>query len=260
MSELSESGQPAAPLSDTVIVIPALNEESCVAETVARWQSLGPLEIRVVDNASTDATAAKATVAGATVLHESRRGYGAAAWQGVQQLPAACAWVLICSADGSDRLDAEEFRLWRRHAANGADLIAGDRVSRVESRDHLKAAQSFGNWLCCFLIRLGWGQTFRDMGSLRWIRRDALEQLNLQDRGFGWNVEMQVRAIEQGMRIVEIPVAYFPRTAGTSKISGNLLGTVRAGVGILRMFGRLNRTRQPLRPPATVEAKAGLAR
>jgi hypothetical protein len=214
----------------------------------------------VVDNGSLDATAAKATAAGATVLNESRRGYGAAAWQGVQQLPPACAWVLICSADGSDRLDADELRHWRRHADSGADLIAGDRVSHFESRDHLRAAQSLGNWLCCALIRLGWGQTFRDMGSLRWIRRSALELLNLQDRGFGWNVEMQVRAIEQGMCIVEVPVAYFPRTAGTSKISGNLFGTVRAGVGILHMFWKLNRTRQPLRPPATVEVKAGLAR
>lgn len=260
MNERTTSPGSRGLLTDTVIIIPALNEESCVADTVQRWQALAPLEIRVVDNGSTDATAAKATAAGATVLHESRRGYGAAAWQGIQQLPPTCAWVLICSADGSDRLDAEELRLWRRHVDNGADLIAGDRVSRYASRDHLKTAQSFGNWLCCVLIRLGWGRTFRDMGSLRWIRRDALERLNLQDRGFGWNVEMQVRAIEQRMRIVEIPVAYYPRTAGTSKISGNLFGTVRAGVGILRMFWQLNRTRQPLRPPVTVEAKAGLAR
>lgn len=260
MNERTHSPGSGTALTDTVLVIPALNEEGCVADTVRRWQALAPLEIRVVDNASTDATAARAAAAGATVQHEPRRGYGAAVWRGLQQLPPACARVMFCSADGSDRLEAEELAVWRRHADNGAVLIAGDRVSRFESRDHLKAAQSFGNWLCCVLIRLGWGQTFRDMGSLRWIRRDALEQLNLQDRGFGWNVEMQVRAIEQGMRIVELPVAYFPRTAGRSKISGNLLGTIRAGVGILRMFWQLNRTRQPLRLPAPGEVKAGLAR
>lgn len=247
-------------LADTVIIIPALNEEGCVAETVRRWQALQPLAIKVVDNASTDSTAERAREAGALVCHEPRRGYGAAVWRGLQELPPACTRVMFCSADGSDRLEPAEVAVWRRHADNGADLIAGDRVSRFESRDHLKAAQSFGNWLCCLLIRLGWGQTFRDMGSLRWISRDALEQLNLQDRGFGWNVEMQVRAIEQGMHIVELPVAYFPRTAGTSKISGNLLGTVQAGVGILRMFWQLNRTRQPLRTSTPVEAKARLAR
>jgi hypothetical protein len=98
------------------------------------------------------------------------------------------------------------------------------------------------------------------MGSLRWIRKDALEWLSLRDRGFGWNVEMQVRAIERGLRIVEIPVGYHPRLAGRSKISGNPLGTFRAGTGILRMFWRLNRTRQPRLAPAAMEVKTGLAR
>lgn len=230
-------------LGQTVVVLPALNEEACVAESVARWRRLRPLEIRVVDNGSTDATAARAAAAGASVLREPRRGYGAAAWRGIQQLPPGCAWVIFGAADGSDRLDATDLAAWMRAAEQGADLVLGDRVSRVEARHHLKAVQSLGNRLCCRLIQLGWGRRFRDMGSLRWIRREALERLALRDRGFGWNVEMQVRAIEHGLRCIELPVAYHPRRAGRSKISGNLLGTLRAGAGILRMFWRLHRSR-----------------
>lgn len=235
---------PACPaLGDTVLVIPALNEEDCVAGTVARWRKLGPMEVRVVDNGSTDATAGRASAAGAVVMSEPNRGYGAAAWRGIQELPVACQRVIFCSADGSDRLDDGELREWRRHADRGVDLIVGDRTDRVESRHHLKAVQSFGNRFSCLLIRAGWGRSFRDLGSLRWIGRAALERLNLRDRGFGWNVEMQVRAVEHGMRIVELPVAYHPREAGISKISGTFLGTLRAGSGILRMFWQLHRSR-----------------
>jgi glycosyltransferase involved in cell wall biosynthesis len=233
-----------------VIVLPALDEESCVAETVARWRLYQPLEIRVVDNGSSDATAAAAAAAGAAVCTEPRRGYGAAAWRGIQRLPPACRWVIFSSADGSDRLEAPEARAWRRQADRGADLIVGDRVTRTEARQHLKGVQSLGNRLCVLLIRLGWGRAFRDMGSLRWIRREALEALDLRDRGFGWNVEMQVRAIEHGMRIVELPVGYHPREAGRSKISGSTVGTFRAAAGILGVFWRLHRSRVRAAAPA----------
>ena len=230
-------------IRETVIVLPALNEASCVRETVARWRALEPLEIRVVDNGSRDATADEARTAGARVLRETRRGYGAAAWRGIQQLPPGCRAVIFASADGSDRLDGDDLEIWMREAQRGAELILGDRVSRALAREHLKAIQSVGNRLCCVLIELGWGRRFRDMGSLRWIRRAALERLALSDRGFGWNVEMQVRAIEHGLRIVELPVAYHPRAAGHSKISGSLRGTLRASADILLMFWRLHRSR-----------------
>lgn len=226
-------------LSDTVIIIPALNEAGCVAGTVRDWQVHAPLEVRVVDNGSSDGTDKVAQEAGAKVLSEPQRGYGAAVWRGLQDLPHGCEWILFSSADGSDRLSVDDLREWRQAAEGGAHFVVGDRISRPKSREALKAAQSFGNSLCCWVIARRWKQSFKDMGSLRWIRRDALEAMNLQDRGFGWNIEMQVRAIEHGLKIVELPVDYFPRTAGKSKISGSFLGTIRAGIGILRKLDEL---------------------
>src|SRR5258706_92842 len=96
----------------TAVVIPALNEESCVVDTVRRWLALGVHGVRVVDNGSTDATASAARAAGAEVLTEARRGYGAAAWRGLHDWPAECEWVLFSSADGSDRLSAGETGAW----------------------------------------------------------------------------------------------------------------------------------------------------
>ncbi|MBI4623364.1 MAG: hypothetical protein HY736_09125 [Verrucomicrobia bacterium] len=121
----------------------------------------------------------------------------------------------------------------------GATFVLGERGTRPESRRWLTPAQRFGNALCCALIALGWGHRFRDMASLRTIRRDAFERLALRDRAFGWNVEMQVRALELGLRIAEVPVDFHARIAGESKISGNLAGVFRAGWGILTMVARL---------------------
>lgn len=223
----------------TAVIIPALNEAECVAATVAQWRALGMSHVRVVDNGSADQTAARAHAAGASVLSESVRGYGAAAWRGLQDLPSETEFVLFSSADGSDRLTTKDLSAWQHALDEGADLVIGDRFSSHSSRQHLKLAQNFGNRLCCRLIALGWGTRFNDMGSLRLIRRRAIEHLGLQDCGFGWNVEMQVRAIECGMKIIELPVNYLPRAAGTSKISGNMLGTCKAAWGILSMMGRL---------------------
>lgn len=99
--------------------------------------------------------------------------------------------------------------------------------------------QRFGNWLAPFLIRLLWRRRFRDLGPQRAIRHEAYQRLHMQDRGFGWTVEMQVRAVEQGLRIAEIPVRAFPRAAGTSKISGNLRNSLAAGRVILTTIARL---------------------
>lgn len=231
-------------LHRTLVVIPALNEALCVAETVRAWRILGAAHVRVVDNGSTDGTSEVARDAGAETVLEPRRGYGAAAWRGLQQSPPDVEWILFSSADGSDQLTAQDIVAWQQAVDDECDLIIGDRVTPAASREHLKAVQSFGNRLCCWLIALGWRRRFADMGSLRLAHRAALEQLDLQDRGFGWNVEMQVRAIERGMKMIELPVAYHPRRAGQSKISGNWLGTVRAARGILAMIFKLWRTRK----------------
>jgi glycosyltransferase involved in cell wall biosynthesis len=234
-------------LSETVVLIPALNEVRCIRETVEQWLRLGAARVRVVDNGSSDETARTALGAGAEVVEEPRRGYGAAAWRGLQEWPERLPWVLFSSADGSDRLSAEEAAAWQAAVADGADLIVGDRVTLSESRVHLKPTQRFGNWVTCRAIGIGWGRRFNDMGSLRLARHGPLVALGMCDRGFGWNVEMQVKAIECGWMIVELPIHYFPRTVGESKISGSVAGTIRAGAGIVRMLAwlwRLHRVRR----------------
>jgi glycosyltransferase involved in cell wall biosynthesis len=234
------SAEPLAPfLGETLVLIPALNEAESVSETVRAWLELGIARVRVVDNGSTDDTAGLAAAAGAEVRREPQRGYGAAAWRGLQDWPTDCRWVLFSSADGSDRLSLREAATWQQALDAGADLVLGDRTASRESRAQLKMAQRFGNWLCVVAIACGWGRRFREMGSLRLVRRAALERIQPKDRGFGWNLEMQVRALEHGLRLVELPVHYFPRRAGDSKISGNFLGTLRAGAGILRMLAQL---------------------
>ena len=234
-------------METTLVLIPALDEAESIGPTIQRWQTLRVGRVRVVDNGSSDGTAKVAAGHGAEVLHEAKRGYGAAAWRGLQELPPTMEWVLFSSGDGSDRLTEKDLEAWEQCAAAGYDLIIGDRVTPAPSREHLKSIQSFGNSLCCHLIRLGWGRRFKDMGSLRLVRLSALDTLQLKDRSFGWNIEMQVRAIEHGLRIIELPVSYHPRTAGRSKISGSFLGTCRAGASILSMTARLWLTRRRTR-------------
>jgi len=226
-------------LSCTAVVIPALNEAPCIEGTVAYWRGRGARLVRVVDNGSDDDTGGRALAAGADVLREPRRGYGAAAWTGTLDLPPAIEWIVFSSADGSDRLDEAEQAAFQVAIDRGADLVLGERVTAPESRRCLTPTQRFGNALCCALIALGWGRRFCDMASLRAIRRDRFEALELVDRGFGWNVEMQVRAVEHGLRIAEVSVCFHPRIAGESKISGNLAGIVLAGWGIVSMVGKL---------------------
>jgi hypothetical protein len=99
--------------------------------------------------------------------------------------------------------------------------------------------QAFGNWLATTLIRLLYGHRYTDLCGFRAIRRDALERLRMQDRNYGWTVEMQVRALEQGLRVLEVPVSYRKRAAGVNKVSGNLRASLRAGWIILKTVFRL---------------------
>ena len=246
-------------LMRTAVIIPALNEAPCIGQTVFQWRKRRVGLVRVVDNDSSDETAALAAKAGAEVVGESQRGYGAAAWTGTRRLPADIVWLLFSSADGSDRLDGDDAAAFQAAIDRGAVLVLGERVSRPASRRRLTPMQRFGNALGCALIALGWAHRFRDMASLCVIRRDVFEQLELRDRAFGWNVEMQVRALERGLRIAEVPVTFFTRIAGESKISGNLAGVVRAGWGILSMVAKLRCTR-PAVPRSQFEPQSAANR
>ncbi len=219
-----------------LVVIPALNEEETVADVVRNLRRQGFSGIRVIDNGSSDATAECARGAGAEVLSEPRCGYGRACRRGLENIPRGVAWILFCDADGSDNLDDVDLIL---AAAEDADLVLGNRFATKSGREAMPHVQRFGNQLVSKLIERGWGFRFADFGPLRLIRREALETIDMRDRGFGWNVVMQIRAVEAHLRIREVPVRYRPRQGGRSKISGNILGAVCAGFGILQAVARL---------------------
>ncbi len=225
------------PPTSIQVVIPALNEEATIAGVVTELRRLGLTRIRVVDNGSADATVARAREAGAEVLIEPRRGYGQACWTGAAGLPPEVEWILFCDADGSD--DPGDLAGFLAAAASGADFVLGDRRARPEARAVMTPVQNFGNALSVNLIRLGWGHRYRDLGPLRLVRRSLFDAIGMRDRGFGWTIEMQVRAVERGARIEERPVAYRRRQGGRSKISGTVKGSVQAGAIILSTLAAL---------------------
>jgi glycosyltransferase involved in cell wall biosynthesis len=217
------------------LIIPARNEELSLPGVLGNV----PREITrvvVVDNGSTDATAQVAAEYGARVVTEPVAGYGRACLAGLASLrndsPDIVAFV---DADGSDDLSFIT-ELIALVAAGEADLVLGRRIPVVAAA--LSLQQRFGHLLATGLIRLFWKHRFRDLGPMRVIRWAELERLAMTDQAFGWTVEMQVRAVKHGLRIREIDVPYHRRTAGKSKISRTISGTVKAGSTILWVIGR----------------------
>lgn len=215
----------------TAVVIPALNEEASIGQVLAALPRSSISEVVVVDNRSTDDTAKVAARAGARVVEEPERGYGAACLRGLASLSEDVECVVFVDADFSDHPD-ELPHLVEPILRGEADLVIGSRAIGEREPGALAPQAYFGNKLACFLIRKIWGQRYTDLGPFRAIRRSALDRLNMRDRNFGWTVEMQVRAAQEGLRIVERPVSY-RRRIGTSKITGTISGTVRAGYKIL---------------------------
>jgi len=216
------------------VVIPALNEEQAIGHVIADIPAWAD-EIVVVDNGSHDGTAHAAEKAGARVVSEFERGYGAACQTGIRALNAPDIIVFL-DGDYSDRPD--EMALIADPIAEGqADFVVGSRVRGRRGPGALTPQQRFGNWLACRLIRRIWGTPCSDLGPFRAIRADALGALDMKDRAFGWTVEMQLKAAESGLRYLEVPVSYRARI-GTSKISGTLRGSVLAGVTILTVIAR----------------------
>ena len=124
-------------------------------------------------------------------------------------------------------------------AERGADLILTNRFATKSGREAMTLMQRFGNQLIVRLIQLGWKFRFTDFGPLRLIRRESLDDIAMRERGFGWNVVMQIRAVEAGLTIAQVPARYRPRQGGRSKISGNVLAAVCAGIGMLQALARL---------------------
>ena len=227
-------------LQSICVIIPVRNEEESIADVVSALRALGLQIIRVVDNGSSDRSASRAKAAGAEVLREPKPGYGQACWTGLQDLPDSTEWILFCDGDGSDDPDDIPAFLEAVLQKNpGPDFVVGDRRATESGKAALTPIQNFGNVLASTLIHWGWGMQYQDLGPLRLIRRSALEAMKMQDRGFGWTVEMQIRALELGLNIQELPVNYRPRQGGQSKISGTIMGSFKAGTTILKTVGHL---------------------
>lgn len=224
------------------VVIPALDEAGTIAAVVRRVLAEPVRQVIVVDNGSTDGTGAAAADAGARVVREPRRGYGSACLAGLRALPADGDVVVFLDGDGSDEPGALA-RLVAPIAGGAADLVVAARAAEPGA---LTAAQRLGNALAAAWLRLRFGIPATDLGPFRAIGRAALARLDMRDRGYGWTIEMQLKAARRGLRYAEITVPYRPRAAGRSKVSGTLRGTLGASCKILALLvyhGVLARTR-----------------
>lgn len=216
------------------VIIPAFNEESAIGKVVADIPRSWVRDIIVVDNGSTDQTSRKASEAGAIVLQEPRKGYGFACLKGINYLQSKFEKpdiIVFMDGDYADKAD-DLPRLVEPIIEEKYDLVIGSRTLGKKERGSITPQQVFGNWLATRLIRWMYGLRFTDLGPYRAIRFQSLIDLNMQDKTYGWTVEMQVKAAKYNLRTTEVAVDYRKRI-GTSKVSGTIKGTLMAGYKIL---------------------------
>lgn len=227
--------------SDVVVIIPALNEAKSLPLVLG---DLPPVRrVIVVDNGSTDRTADVAARCGATVVSEPRRGYGAACLRGLSEIAARQAGgepaphvIAFLDADYSDHPELLP-QLVAPILSGHADFVLGSRLLGRREPGAMPPQSVFGNRFACLLMRLLFRARYTDLGPFRAIDYRKLCELHMSDTNFGWTVEMQIKAACHGLRYTEIPVPYRNRI-GTSKISGTVSGTVRAGTKILYTIAR----------------------
>jgi len=218
------------------VICPALNEEETVGAVVSAVPRRLVNEVIVVDNGSQDRTAQVAAAAGATVVSEPMRGYGAACLAGSRATQAD--YLVFMDADGS--FDAHQIdRLLEPLMADRADLVLGSRSLSADTA--ILPHQRFGNWLAVKLLRLIYGLPVTDLGPFRAIGRQNLLRLGMSELTYGWPIEMMILAARSGCRVVEVPVSYGPRLGGDSKVSGTLRGSVLAGYHIVKTILRSSR-------------------
>lgn len=216
------------------VIIPAFNEENGIGQVIKDIPGGLVEEVVVVNNASTDKTAHVAKALGATVLMEAKKGYGRACLKGINYIHTAglkTDIIVFIDADYADHPE-EMFKLVKPLTENGADLVIGSRALGSKQKGSMTAPQVFGNWLATNLLKLFYGVSYTDLGPFRAIKYDQLKALDMQDKTFGWTVEMQLKAAKKGFKCVEVPVNYRKRV-GFSKISGTVKGTLSAGYKII---------------------------
>ncbi len=224
----------------TIVIIPALNEEQSIAMVLRAIPRHMVADVVVVDNGSTDQTADRARAEGATVLLEERRGYGYACLTGIDWARRHGADILaFLDGDYSDYPE-EIGRIVEPILRDEADFVIGSRVRGNSQPGALLPQAILGNKLACALMRLFWNAHFTDLGPFRAIRLRDLDRLELREGTYGWTIEMQIKAVQHGLRYIEVPVSYRKRI-GTSKVTGTLSGTYQASVKILATIYRLAR-------------------
>ncbi|MFB6271933.1 MAG: glycosyltransferase family 2 protein [Salinibacter sp.] len=226
----------------TLVIIPAFNEARAIAQVIGDIPEGLADEVVVVNNASTDETEDNARAAGATVIDEPRPGYGYACLRGIEYAKAKQPDVVVfLDGDYSDHPD-EMPRLVAPIADDEADFVVGSRIRGDAEPGALLPQAQMGNRLACTLMSQIWGASYTDLGPFRAVRFRDLRALDMQDKTFGWTIEMQIKAVEAGLRVTEVPVSY-RRRVGVSKITGTLSGTVKASAKILWTIGRMAATR-----------------
>ena len=224
------------------VIIPVFNEQKAIQNVLSDIPGHLEADVVVVDNGSTDRTVELARQMGARIVHEHRRGYGWACLAGIAALHKPDI-VVFLDGDYSDYPD-EMTGLVKPIVEGRADLVIGSRILGNREAGALLPQARFGNWLATWLIRRLFGACFTDLGPFRAVTYPALLQLEMQDRTFGWTVEMQVKAARLKLRFLEVPVSY-RRRIGVSKITGTVGGTIRAGWKILYTIFRYKLRKMP---------------
>ena len=215
------------------VIIPAFNEADSIAHVINDIPNVVD-EIIVVSNHSTDATEINAKKAGATVLQEPQKGYGYACLKGmsyIDQQDVKPDIIVFLDGDYSDYPE-ELTKLVEPIQNENIDFVIGTRVKRLREEGSMTPQQIFGNWLATFLMTLMFKAKFTDLGPFRAIKYNKLLELEMEDKTYGWTVEMQLKALRHKFSYVEIPVNYRNRI-GVSKVSGTLKGSIFAGIKIL---------------------------
>ena len=215
------------------VIIPAFNEADSIGLVIQDIPDLVE-EVIVVSNNSTDQTEENARKAGASVLTETRKGYGYACLKGMDYVAEQAEKpdiIVFLDGDYSDYPE-QLSAIIQPILQENIDFVIGARVDRLREEGSMTFPQIFGNWLATRLMRLFFGAKFTDLGPFRAIKYEKLLALNMEDKTYGWTVEMQLKAIKQKLSYVEVPVNYRNRI-GVSKVSGTLKGAVMAGVKIL---------------------------
>lgn len=222
------------------VIIPVLNEQNAVGLVIDEIPKERVRHILVVDNGSTDDTIEVAKAKGAIVLEEAKRGYGSACLKGMAYIAteteAKPDAVVFLDGDHSDYPEHIHALLEPIRVGN-ADLVIGSRALGKKETGSMTPQQVFGNWLATFLLKLLYKVQYTDLGPFRAVSYESLLAMDMQDKTYGWTVEMQLKAAKLKMKIAEVPVNYRNRI-GVSKISGTIKGTLLAGYKIIQTIFR----------------------